>query len=125
MLAQLWRQNLTAASAQPRQPAACGWAALSHQRTAVLQLHRTQSGAHGHGRQPAGYRWSSYAANALGQHDPLITPHERYLALGPDGASRQIAYRAVVADAIPAEELALIRLRLQCQHALGSDRSGQ
>ena len=28
---------------------------------------------------PAHYRWSSYPANALGQRDPLITPHPLYL----------------------------------------------
>jgi REP element-mobilizing transposase RayT len=26
------------------------------------------------------YRWSSYAANALGRRDPLITPHQLYLS---------------------------------------------
>jgi putative transposase len=27
---------------------------------------------------PRHYSWSSYAANALGATDPMITPHERY-----------------------------------------------
>ena len=27
--------------------------------------------------EPADYRWSSYRANGLGQHDPLVDPHER------------------------------------------------
>ena len=71
---------------------------------------------------PADYRWSSHAANAQGQPDPLLTPHSRYLALGLDEASRLAAYRAWVADAVSAEELSLIRLRLQRQHALGTDR---
>ena len=71
---------------------------------------------------PADYRWSSHAANAQGQPDPLLTPHSRYLALGLDEASRLAAYRAWVAAAVSAEELELIRLRLQRQHALGTDR---
>lgn len=71
---------------------------------------------------PTDYRWSSYPANALGQHDPLLTPHPGYLALGADPATRRQAYRALVAEAIAPEELELIRLRLQRQHALGPDR---
>ena len=71
---------------------------------------------------PADYGWSSYAANALGQTASLLTPHAEYLALGSDVPARLEAYRAWVADAIPAEELELIRLRLQRQHALGTDR---
>ena len=39
-----------------------------------------------------------------------------------DEASRLDAYRAWVAPAVSAEELELIRLRLQRQHALGTDR---
>lgn len=30
---------------------------------------------------PAEYLWSSYRANALGQHDPIVTPHAR--CIGP------------------------------------------
>ena len=65
---------------------------------------------------------SSYAANALGRHDPLITPHSRYTALGPTPAERQTAYRRFVELGISPEELETIRLRLQRQHALGSER---
>jgi putative transposase len=71
---------------------------------------------------PDDYRWSSYAANALGAHDPLLTPHAAYLALGADAPARQRAYRALVAEALTPDDLELIRLRLQRQHALGSDR---
>ena len=71
---------------------------------------------------PADFRWSSHRANALGQPDPLLTPHPGYLALGVDATTRQQAYRTLVAEAIAPEELELIRLRLQRQHALGPDR---
>jgi putative transposase len=70
---------------------------------------------------PADYPWSSHAAHALGRADPLLTPHPQYLALGADAPMRQAAYRAWVAAAVPPEELDLIRLRLQRQHALGSE----
>lgn len=42
---------------------------------------------------PAEYRWSSYAANAQGASDAIITPHELYKRLGVDAVSRQSAYR--------------------------------
>ena len=71
---------------------------------------------------PADYRWSSHATNAQGQPDPLLTPHAQYLALGLDEASRLKAYRTWVASALFPKELELIRLRLQRQHALGTDR---
>ena len=45
-------------------------------------------------RDPADFRWSSHRANALGQADPLLTPHPTYLALGRGGAERCAAYRA-------------------------------
>jgi putative transposase len=71
---------------------------------------------------PADYPHSSYRANALGEHDPLLSPHSQHLALGTTPALRQQAYRAFVDEAISDDELELIRQRLQRQHALGSDR---
>jgi putative transposase len=44
---------------------------------------------------PSQYRWSSYGANAIGLLDPLVTTHERYLALGVGRAARTTAYRAL------------------------------
>lgn len=71
---------------------------------------------------PEAYRWSSHAANAYGAEDPLLQPHPAYLALGVAGKGRHQAYRALVAEALTVEDLELIRLRLQRQHALGTDR---
>jgi putative transposase len=71
---------------------------------------------------PGDYRWSSYHANASGQANALLTPHSTYLALGLDGAYRQHAYARLVAEILNPGEVALIRLRLQRQHALGTDR---
>ena len=44
---------------------------------------------------PSQYRWSSYGANAIGVLDPLVTTHERYLALGVGRVARTTAYRAL------------------------------
>ena len=42
---------------------------------------------------PGEYCWSSYACNATGQPNPLVSPHPLYEALGNDAQQRQTAYR--------------------------------
>lgn len=42
---------------------------------------------------PVFYPWSSYHANALGKHNPLIHFHEQYLSLGNSNKNRQTAYQ--------------------------------
>lgn len=44
-------------------------------------------------RAPADWRWSSHRANALGEADPLVSPHPLYYALGRSPEHRQRAYR--------------------------------
>ena len=46
-------------------------------------------------RSPGAWRWSSYRANALGEDDPLVTPHPDYYALGRSPAERQSSYAAL------------------------------
>ena len=46
-------------------------------------------------QHPGEYPWSSYAANALGRADSLLTPHVLYLALDKLPERRQAAYRAL------------------------------
>jgi len=46
-------------------------------------------------REPRAYAWSSHAFNAYGSNDPVVIPHERYVALGEDPEARQAAYRAL------------------------------
>jgi hypothetical protein len=72
--------------------------------------------------QPNEYPWSSYGANADGRTDPLLTPHPEYLGLGDDPASRSSAYRASFAEALPDELVEEIRIHLQQQKVLGTDR---
>jgi putative transposase len=45
--------------------------------------------------RPEGYRWSSHRANALGELDPLVTPHAHYCGLGRTPEARRAAYRAL------------------------------
>lgn len=45
--------------------------------------------------RPEDYRWSSHRANALGEANPLVTPHAHYCALGRTPDARQAAYRAL------------------------------
>jgi len=75
--------------------------------------------------EPSAHPWSSYCANALGYHNPLLSPHEAYLALGQDPTGRRVAYRALFDAALPEEMLVEIRTYLQQQRALGTDRFRQ
>lgn len=58
---------------------------------------------------PEEYDWSSFAANALGRDDDLVTPHETWEALGPDPASRQTAWYESFAQPMPEPVLTRIR----------------
>ena len=71
---------------------------------------------------PGDYRWSSYRANTSGEPSTLLTPHPVYLTLDADVTSRHQAYASLVAEILNPDEVTLIRLRLQRQHALGTDR---
>ena len=71
---------------------------------------------------PAHYRWSSYRANGLGQAAPLLTPHELYAGLGPAGARRQAAYRALLRPELDAEAIGDIRMALDQGQPLGNSR---
>jgi putative transposase len=71
---------------------------------------------------PAHYRWSSYRGNALGQADPLLTPHAIYAALGSDEAARSKQYRALFRTQIDNDPINDIRLALQQSQPLGDSR---
>ena len=71
---------------------------------------------------PAEYRWSSHRCHALGEHDPLLSPHACYLAMSPNEDERRQRYRELVMQGVPAHELDSIRLYVQRQRALGSSR---
>jgi putative transposase len=69
---------------------------------------------------PAEYRWSSYAANAQGAEDGMITPHPLYEALGADAASRQAAYRALFRFQLDVGLVDEIRKATNGNYALGN-----
>lgn len=73
-------------------------------------------------RQPRDYRWSSYAANAEGRKDALLQPHEQYLRLGKDEATRREAYRALFKAHLDESTLTRIRQATNGNYALGSTR---
>jgi putative transposase len=72
--------------------------------------------------EPAHYRWSSYRSNALGQTDPLLTPHALYLSLDTKQDQREANYRALFADEIDVAQITDIRMALQQSQPLGNTR---
>ena len=72
--------------------------------------------------EPAHYRWSSYRSNALGQVDPLLTPHALYLSLDAKQVVREASYRALFASEIEVTQITDIRMALQQSQPLGNSR---
>jgi putative transposase len=71
---------------------------------------------------PAHYRWTSYRHHALGQANPILTPHPLYLALGKDDNTRQTAYRALFRAQLDKAAIDDIRLALNQNQPLGNSR---
>ena len=71
---------------------------------------------------PAHYRWTSYRHNALGQVNPILTPHALYLALGKDEAQRLRTYRALFRAQLDKSAIDDIRLALNQNQPLGNSR---
>ena len=71
---------------------------------------------------PGDHPWSSYGAHADGRVDPLLTAHACYLELGADAAERAAAYKALFNEALSDKVVHEIRMYLQQQKALGTDR---
>jgi len=72
--------------------------------------------------QPGDYRWSSHRANALGQDDRLITPHEQYLRLASSDETRRALYRGLFRAHLDEELVRDIRDATNGNYALGSER---
>lgn len=70
---------------------------------------------------PGDYPWSSYGGNALGADDPLLAPHDLYLALGESPRARQAAYRALFNTALSHRTMAEFRLAIQQSQPIGSE----
>lgn len=68
------------------------------------------------------YHWSSYGHNAQGRVAECVTPHADYLGLGPDGPSRQSAYRELFRYRLDPTIADEIRGATNGNYALGTQR---
>jgi putative transposase len=73
-------------------------------------------------RWPVDYPWSSYAANALGREDELVTPHRDLLALSDNALKRMEAYREFCNRGCSEKELAVMRRALRGKQVPGDNR---
>ncbi len=71
---------------------------------------------------PAHYRWTSYRHHALGQANPLLTPHRLYLCIDANEKQRQAAYRALFRAQLDRQAVDDIRLALNQSQPLGNTR---
>lgn len=71
---------------------------------------------------PQDYLWSSYAANALGKDNFLLTPHTVYCHLGQTKEDRCLAYRQIVCQALDDSDLQAIRVAAHYCSPVGDDR---
>ncbi len=70
-------------------------------------------------RRPGDYRWSSYRANAHGEPDSVVTPHELYVMLGSEPSVRRDAYRSLHGQDLDESTLAAVRAAARSGWALG------
>jgi len=84
-----------------------------------IELNPVRAGMVGH---PMLHPWSSYAMNATGKPQGIVTPHPEYLRLGATDKERSAVYQDWVLSGVPAEQLDDIRTATNGGYALG-DRS--
>ena len=84
-----------------------------------IELNPVRAGMVDH---PARYRWSSYAANALGASNAVLTAQAGYLALGHFPNDRQSVYRTLFDAKLDSDELELLRSALQTGTPLGNEK---
>ena len=71
---------------------------------------------------PKDYPWSSARAHLGLRHDPILSTHPAFRALGSTDAERIAAYRGWIAEPVDADEQARIRRYIAQERALGSGR---
>jgi putative transposase len=70
---------------------------------------------------PGEYPWSSYACNASGQHNPLISAHPLYNALGNEAQQRHYTYRELFRMHRDHRQIHAIREALNQEWVLGRE----
>jgi REP-associated tyrosine transposase len=76
-------------------------------------------------KHPGDYPWSSFACNAFGKPNALVTPHSLYRALGSDAEKRLEVYRALFKQQVPERMINEIREATNKAWVLGGDRFQQ
>ena len=84
-----------------------------------IELNPVRAGMVDH---PAEYRWSSYASNALGVSNAVLTQHPEYVTLGRLSGHRQSVYRGLFGAESDPDELAPLRRALQTGTPLGNEK---
>lgn len=84
-----------------------------------IELNPTRAGMVEH---PGEYRWSSYAANAQGEGDPVLTAHHEYLRLGRSPVERQEVYRALFLQQVDPVVIDEIRSATKLELVVGASR---
>lgn len=74
---------------------------------------------------PGEYPFSSYGHLALGNDDPLLTPHTNYLELHTDPVARRYAYRTLFRDTLSEELLTRLRKNTNSCTVIGNDQFGR
>ncbi len=73
-------------------------------------------------KRPADYPWSSYACNALGKENLLVTMQLEYKRLGKTDSERQVAYKQLFQNRISVATLDSIRESTNKAWVLGNDQ---
>jgi len=84
-----------------------------------IELNPVRAGMVDH---PAKYRWSSFAANALGVSNAVLTAQAEYVALGHSSTDCLAAYRGLFDGEMDSDKLVLLRDSLQTGTPLGNKR---
>ncbi|MDD2500258.1 MAG: transposase [Geobacter sp.] len=71
---------------------------------------------------PGDYRWSSYRANAFGDENLLVNPHEEYLALGDTPEERHQGYQTLFITEADDSAWSLIQTATQQGAVAGDSR---
>lgn len=82
-----------------------------------IELNPVRAGLMPH---PLDFEWSSYRANASGEHSDIIKQHQIYLDLARSPIERQFNYRALFDEAMPQQEVDQLRHATRANLVFGS-----